>query len=114
MMLQLVTLPWSCGKLSEKGALGANFICQWVDKEITFSFDGWLVMQDENKSPSSAYDFIQLAQHAVAQARANLERARVLTEMGETYLERARLAERSAPNFADSPIPALKSPHARQ
>jgi hypothetical protein len=53
------------------------------------------VMQNKNKLPASVSDFVQLAQHAFAQARANLEQARVLTEMGETYLERARLAERS-------------------
>jgi hypothetical protein len=71
-------------------------------------------MQDQNKPPSDAYDFMQLAQHAFAQARANLERARVLTEMGETYLESARLAERNAPKMPDSPTPVVKPPHARQ
>jgi hypothetical protein len=71
-------------------------------------------MQDENKPPSGACDFIQLAQYAFAQARANLERARVLTEMGETYMESARLAERNTPKMADPPIRAVKPPHASQ
>jgi hypothetical protein len=71
-------------------------------------------MQDENKSPSSAYDFLQLARHAFAQARANLERARVLTEMGETYIESAMLAERSAPKSPDMSAPANEAPHALQ
>ena len=57
---------------------------------------------------------MQLAQHAFAQARANLERARVLTEMGETYLESARLAEHSALQTLDSPVLGVKPPHARQ
>ena len=57
---------------------------------------------------------MQLAQHAFAQARANLERARVLTEMGETYLETARLAAHSAPKPAGSPVPMFKPPFARQ
>ena len=59
-------------------------------------------MQDENNSPSNVYDLVQLAQQAFAQARANLERARILTEMGETYLESARLAECSAPKTPDT------------
>jgi hypothetical protein len=71
-------------------------------------------MQDGNKPPSGVYDLIQLAQHAFAQARANLERASVLTEMGETYLENARLAERNAAKMTDPLIPAAKPPHARQ
>ena len=71
-------------------------------------------MQDEKRSPSSAYDFVQLAQHAFAQARANLERARVLTEMGETYMESARLAERNAGKSPDMPTPADRDPHALQ
>ena len=58
-------------------------------------------MQDQNKAPSGACDFMQLAQHAFAQARANLERARVLTEMGETYLETARLAAELWVNLGD-------------
>jgi hypothetical protein len=61
-------------------------------------------MQDSNKLPSSMSDFVQLAQLAFAQARANFERARALTEMGETYLERARLAERSASKIPHLPI----------
>jgi hypothetical protein len=69
-------------------------------------------MQDVNKPPSGVYDFIQLAQHAFAQARANLERASVLTD--ETYLESARVAERNAAKMTDPPIPAVKPPHARQ
>jgi hypothetical protein len=71
-------------------------------------------MQDQNKPRSDAYDFMQLAQHAFAQARANLERARVLTEMGETYLESARLAERGALQTLDLPVLGVKPPHARQ
>jgi hypothetical protein len=71
-------------------------------------------MQDQNKPPSDAYDFMQLAQHAFAQARANLDRARVLTEMGETYFESARLAEHGALRTLDSPVLGVKPPHARQ
>jgi hypothetical protein len=56
-------------------------------------------MKDEFKSLPGASDFVRLAQHAFAQTRSNLERARVLTEMGETYLENARLAERRAPEI---------------
>jgi hypothetical protein len=59
-------------------------------------------MQDERKLPSRASDFVQLAQHAFAQARANLERARVLTKVGESLLESARLAKRPAPKTPDS------------
>ena len=64
-------------------------------------------MQNSNKQPSSVCDFVQLAEHAFAQARANVERARKLTEMGETYLQRARLAERGA-------IPVIGAPRAHQ
>jgi hypothetical protein len=71
-------------------------------------------MQDKNKSPSSVYDFVQLAQHAFAQAQANLERARVLTEMGENYMESAMLAERNVGKAPDMPTPADKDPHAIQ
>jgi hypothetical protein len=65
-------------------------------------------MQSSNKLPSSVSDFVQLAQHAFAQARANFERARMLTATGETYLEKARLAEMSAPEMPDSLIPMVK------
>jgi hypothetical protein len=68
-------------------------------------------MQNNNKLPSSLSDFVQLAQHAFAQARANFERARILTEMGETYLEKARLAERNASEVPDSLIPPVKGRH---
>jgi hypothetical protein len=71
-------------------------------------------MQDQNKPSSDAYDFMQLAQHAFAQARANLERARVLTEMGETYLKSARLVEHCALQTLDSPVLRVKPPHDRQ
>ena len=66
-------------------------------------------MQKNNKLPSSMLDFVQLAQHAFAQARANFERARMLTEMAETYLEKARLAELSASKMHDSAIPEFKT-----
>jgi hypothetical protein len=69
-------------------------------------------MQKNNKLPSSVLDFVQLAQHAFAQARANFERARMLTEMAETYLEKARLAELSASKMHDSP--AHVKTHVRQ
>ena len=98
---------------SENGSTSENFTCRAVDKRLTFLSQG-LVMEDQNKASSGAYDFMQLAQHAFAQARANLERARVLTEMGETYLENARLAEHSALQTLDSPVLGAKPPHARQ
>jgi hypothetical protein len=69
-------------------------------------------MVDKNKSPSSAQDFLQLAQQLFARARANLERARVLTEMGETYVESARIAERSALKSPDTPPPVDRDPRA--
>jgi hypothetical protein len=65
-------------------------------------------MQNKSKSQSSVCDFVQLARHAFAQARANFEQARLLTEMAETHLERARLAERSPSEKADSLIPIVK------
>jgi hypothetical protein len=46
-------------------------------------------MQKNSKIPSSAGDFLQLAQLALEQARVNLESARVLTEMGQRFLENA-------------------------
>jgi hypothetical protein len=58
-------------------------------------------------------DFVELAQHAFAQARANFERACKLTEMGETYLEKARLAERGADKMPVSSIPLAKARQAR-
>jgi hypothetical protein len=64
------------------------------------------VMQNGNKLPFSVSDFVQLAHHAFAQARANLERARALTEIGETYLESARLAEPE--RFQDAAFASFK------
>jgi hypothetical protein len=71
-------------------------------------------MQDDNRMPSIVYDFVQLAQHAFAQARANFERARALTEMGEAYLESARLAERGVSTMSDLPPQVDKNPQALQ
>jgi hypothetical protein len=71
-------------------------------------------MQDDNRIPTIVYDFVQLAQHAFAQARANFERARILTEMGEAYLESARLAERGGSKIPDLPARVNEDPQALQ
>ena len=71
-------------------------------------------MQDDNRMPTIVYDFVQLAQHAFAQARANFERARILTEMGEAYLESARLAERGVSTIPDLPARVNEDPQALQ
>jgi hypothetical protein len=46
-------------------------------------------VQKNSKIPSSPGDFVRLAQLAFEQARINLESARVLTEMGQGFLENA-------------------------
>jgi hypothetical protein len=51
-------------------------------------------MTDDNETTPSVGDFILLAQRAFAQARTNLEMARALSEMGESYLAKAKAAER--------------------
>jgi hypothetical protein len=53
-------------------------------------------MQDQDNVRSDARDFIQLAQLAFKQARANLESARVMMEKAERFLENARTAKRKA------------------
>jgi hypothetical protein len=65
-------------------------------------------MQNHKKLPQTAGDFVQLAQHALAQAQANFERARAFTEMGEAYLKNARLAGRSECKISDPPISIVK------
>jgi hypothetical protein len=53
-------------------------------------------MQNDGEGAASARHFLIMAERAFSQARTNLEKARVLSELGETYIAKVQAVDLNA------------------